>query len=58
MDVKTVAPLTEQDLREHALLARIDSLEAEVARLCLQVWHLSEGYDVNDPIAEVMGSIH
>lgn len=54
----TADPITEQDIREHALLARIDALEAEVARLCLRVWELSEHEQINDPIADAMGSIH
>lgn len=58
MDVSIVAPLSEQDIREHKLLARIDALEAEVAQLEILLWQATEDAFCLDPIAEATGSLH
>lgn len=55
MNVLTVKPLTEQDIREHRLIARIERLEAEVQQV---IEALRDDTQYIDPIAEAMGSLH
>lgn len=52
----TVKPLTEQDLREHKMLARIEALESEVAHL---EWMLNEvTAEHADPLDQYLTSVH
>lgn len=56
MAIPTVAPLTEQDLREHRMLARIEALEAEVAELEQLLW--SAACDYGSPWPEERARLH
>lgn len=55
MTIPTVAPLTEQDIREHKMLARIERLEAEIAMV---IEALRDGTDYDDPLAEYERRVH
>lgn len=55
LDKSRVAALTEQDLREHALMARVDYLEDQVRKI---INALRDDEPVVDPIADMLGSVH